>query len=464
VILELVGVGAWMGGRAAVRAARGMPAGAAQGARTGWATGRTRAQDRRHTRRDPTGSGRPTPPGPTTGTTSTTTSSRPGSGEQIVDAEILCGRPGCDTVLAPDDPGPLCPACRTPQPATATTGDDVQVSVQVTPAAAAESSQTVPMGTRRPDGLPEIDRDRRFFDRRQAGYLGPIDQDDYPVASMALGARRLSPQEVAEAIAAGGYPPDGQPWGPSSQVSCEDGSGEVGDTGPVGRQVCTWLDRDGQFCGADLPPGELFCAHHATDDDPGDGGVGAARGLSEGEQDGAWEQFLRRPFLPPATSETSGGHPAVGQHDHDHDDQEDKSMTTSTATSAATGAGTTDMTITSRSGGTNVHGRTRMGGELTAVGDLRAEITELRQWAEVSRQMLQDLETWAAGLPEQVAAADWSTEAVTQAAVGLAEARTVEEVRTGITGLLAAAAEAERLGEQLAVGGARKGVAGLRPQ
>jgi hypothetical protein len=105
-----------------------------------------------------------------------------------------------------------------------------------------------------------------------------------------------------------------------------------------------------------------------------------------------------------------------------------------------------------------------MGGELTAIGDLRAEVTELRRYAETGVRMLTDLEEWAAGLPDQVAGADWSTEAVTAAAVGLAEARTVEEVRQGITGLLQAAAAAERLGEQLAAGGARRGVAGLRPQ
>jgi hypothetical protein len=33
------------------------------------------------------------------------------------------------------------------------------------------------MKTRRPDGKPETAADRRFFDLREAGYRGPIDQD-----------------------------------------------------------------------------------------------------------------------------------------------------------------------------------------------------------------------------------------------------------------------------------------------
>jgi hypothetical protein len=149
------------------------------------------------------------------------------------------------------------------------------------------------------------------------------------------------------------------------------------------------------------------------------------------------------------------GHPAGPDDEHQEDGM---------PPSTSTGNDTTEMTITSGAGGTSVTGGARMGGQLTAVGDLRAEVTELRAWAEVGIQMLTDLERWAAGLPDQVAGAQWSTQAVTAAAVGLAEARTVEEVRSGITRLLAAVAEAERLGEQLAAGGARKGVAGLRPQ
>src|SRR5262249_43674072 len=34
--------------------------------------------------------------------------------------------------------------------------------------------------TRRVDGKPESNVDRRFFDLREAGYTGPIDQDGYP--------------------------------------------------------------------------------------------------------------------------------------------------------------------------------------------------------------------------------------------------------------------------------------------
>ena len=34
-------------------------------------------------------------------------------------------------------------------------------------------------GTRRLDGKPETDADKRFFDLRESGYTGPIDQDGY---------------------------------------------------------------------------------------------------------------------------------------------------------------------------------------------------------------------------------------------------------------------------------------------
>jgi hypothetical protein len=37
--------------------------------------------------------------------------------------------------------------------------------------------------TRRVDGRPEIAADRRFFDLRESGYTGPIDQDGNWVTS-----------------------------------------------------------------------------------------------------------------------------------------------------------------------------------------------------------------------------------------------------------------------------------------
>ena len=36
-------------------------------------------------------------------------------------------------------------------------------------------------GTRRLDGKPETDADKRFFDLRESGYTGPVDQDGYAV-------------------------------------------------------------------------------------------------------------------------------------------------------------------------------------------------------------------------------------------------------------------------------------------
>ena len=35
--------------------------------------------------------------------------------------------------------------------------------------------------SRRWDGAPETDADRRFFDLRESGYTGPVDQDGYAV-------------------------------------------------------------------------------------------------------------------------------------------------------------------------------------------------------------------------------------------------------------------------------------------
>lgn len=37
--------------------------------------------------------------------------------------------------------------------------------------------------TRRWDGKPETAKDKRFFDLRESGYTGPIDQDGYAVTS-----------------------------------------------------------------------------------------------------------------------------------------------------------------------------------------------------------------------------------------------------------------------------------------
>ncbi|MFE3178683.1 hypothetical protein ACFXPA_44120 [Amycolatopsis sp. NPDC059090] len=38
--------------------------------------------------------------------------------------------------------------------------------------------------TRRPDGRPETPADKRFFDLRESGYRGPIDQDGRKVADV----------------------------------------------------------------------------------------------------------------------------------------------------------------------------------------------------------------------------------------------------------------------------------------
>jgi hypothetical protein len=50
--------------------------------------------------------------------------------------------------------------------------------------------------TRRVDGKPETDTDRRLFDLRAAGYTGPIDQDGYADAGSPAAAilRRMAQQ------------------------------------------------------------------------------------------------------------------------------------------------------------------------------------------------------------------------------------------------------------------------------
>lgn len=50
----------------------------------------------------------------------------------------------------------------------------------------ATESGTNPTTTRRWDGEPETDADSRFFDLRESGYTGPIDQDGYAVTGPAL--------------------------------------------------------------------------------------------------------------------------------------------------------------------------------------------------------------------------------------------------------------------------------------
>ena len=46
-----------------------------------------------------------------------------------------------------------------------------------------ETEHTMRTPSRRWDGQPETDADRRFFDLRESGYRGPIDQDGYAATS-----------------------------------------------------------------------------------------------------------------------------------------------------------------------------------------------------------------------------------------------------------------------------------------
>lgn len=56
--------------------------------------------------------------------------------------------------------------------------------------------------SRRPDGKPETPADTRFFDLRESGYRGPIDQDGYQVTS---GRAAEILRALAEATPEGGW-------------------------------------------------------------------------------------------------------------------------------------------------------------------------------------------------------------------------------------------------------------------
>ena len=83
-----------------------------------------------------------------------------------------------------------------------------------------------PAATRRPDGKPETETDKRFFDLQDSGYTGPIDQDGYAVsqppggttmaaAQSARGpASRIAPDRRARRTAAGIGGDMPSEWGP----------------------------------------------------------------------------------------------------------------------------------------------------------------------------------------------------------------------------------------------------------
>jgi hypothetical protein len=80
-------------------------------------------------------------------------------------------------------------------------------------------------GTRRVDGKPETDADKRFFDLRESGYTGPINQDGYAVSdapppddtdggTTSMTVSKIAPERRARRVAArsGGSIPS--EWGP----------------------------------------------------------------------------------------------------------------------------------------------------------------------------------------------------------------------------------------------------------
>jgi hypothetical protein len=101
-------------------------------------------------------------------------------------------------------------------------------------------------GTRRVDGQPETEADKRFFDLRESGYSGPIDQDGYAVSDLPATANptegntsmtvsKIAPQRRAQRAArsSGTVPSE---WGP---VIAQTADFEPEDDG----QLLEWMTR-----------------------------------------------------------------------------------------------------------------------------------------------------------------------------------------------------------------------------
>lgn len=104
---------------------------------------------------------------------------------------------------------------------------------------------------------------------------------------------------------------------------------------------------------------------------------------------------------------------------------------------------------------------TSLGGELTGPADLLAETSHVQSLAERAAAVKDQLESWAAGLPDLVTGAPWGTGAVASAADGIAQAQGTDNLRETITGLHGALDQADELGESLGSIGATGSVDAL---
>lgn len=239
----------------------------ARGARAGWTSRRPYARSRTHARREKRWGAPSTARSPMDQPPTSESSSEGASGwstrvrvdvveepVDVVQGDVVCAHrdpdtdQACSSVLPAGWYEPLCLqhllAARRTETSTgpaagghAADRDDVVVDVEVVDGGATSEMGESPHSagsvgedqtpTRRADGCPETDSDRRFFDLRDAGYRGWIDQDGYPVAERGDGgaARRLTDEEVAAAVAGG----DGHHHGPRLVPDVEsDGSESEG--------------------------------------------------------------------------------------------------------------------------------------------------------------------------------------------------------------------------------------------
>ena len=116
--------------------------------------------------------------------------------------------------------------------------------------------------TRRFDGLPETEADRRFFDLRASGYTGWIDQDGYPVTDLdawlkqALSRRDATPgQFVSDGSDGYVVTPAGLRALDDAQADAEAVPGEApGNAAQVLRSAALYLERHGWVQGAYYDP------------------------------------------------------------------------------------------------------------------------------------------------------------------------------------------------------------------
>jgi hypothetical protein len=120
-----------------------------------------------------------------------------------------------------------------------------------------------PRGSRRLDGRPETDADRRFFDLRESGYRGPIDQDGYAPGPV---RQQVCPQCGEPVIA---RPPSSwnATWGPRPGHSQHDGEPLCPVIGPGGYRPADPEDLDGNPV-TPQPPATAGAARPTTKEDP----------------------------------------------------------------------------------------------------------------------------------------------------------------------------------------------------